>query len=77
MTLATVDKSWQVKCHSVDKGRRGGVWRPWGIAENRKVIAKREEKQMVETGGRKCRKVLNVHPRLIANFLVHAEKVAI
>jgi hypothetical protein len=34
MTLATTDKSWQVKCHSVDKGRRGGVWRPWGIAEN-------------------------------------------
>jgi hypothetical protein len=54
MTLATVDKSWQVKCHSVDKGRRGGVWRPWGIAENRKVIAKRrgEEKKKLRKG--KC-----------------------
>ena len=31
MTLAMTDKSWQAKCHSVDKGRRGGVWRPWGI----------------------------------------------
>jgi hypothetical protein len=28
MTLATTDKCWQGKCHSVDKGRRGGVWRP-------------------------------------------------
>ena len=34
MTLATTDKSWQAKCNSVDKGRRGRVWRPWGIAGN-------------------------------------------
>jgi hypothetical protein len=41
MTLATVDKSWQVKCHSVDKGRR---WEfgACGVSEIGKVVANKE-----------------------------------
>jgi hypothetical protein len=49
VTLATAEKSWQVKCHSVDKGRRGGVWHPWGILKI--------EKWSPRGGGKKRRKL--------------------
>ena len=53
--------------------RSGGLFGDRGVSELGKVVANREEKRKVETGGRKCRSPSQTYRK----FLVQAEKVAI